>query len=88
MSGGLSRLVCFPRDLIARQPIMVAYGKSGAWNEDDADAAFWRAFFADKPLRLPAGTWRITASLRAKLTPDCSGPLHSLDASVTFVVAE
>ena len=85
MPGGFNRLMCYSADLVRGQPVDVAYGKSGAWTGEDPNAAFWQAFFADKQLRLPAGTWRVTATL-ATMTPDCRGPLDSVDASVTFRV--
>jgi hypothetical protein len=86
MSGGLSRLVCHRVDVDPAAPRVVAFTKSGAWTEEQPLAGFWRSYFAEKELRLPAGAWRITASLSATLGPDCSGGKHELDASVMFHV--
>jgi hypothetical protein len=86
MPGGSSDLMCDTLALTARQPLAVGFGKSGGYSTTDPTAPFWHAYFADKQLHLPAGTWRVTASLRAWTTPDCSGRLDSLDAAVTFRV--
>jgi hypothetical protein len=86
MLDGGSDLMCRTLALTARQPLAVGFAKSGAYSQNDPTAAFWDAYFADRLLHLPAGTWRVTASLRAWTTPDCSGRLESLDTGVTFVV--
>jgi hypothetical protein len=84
--GGGSDSICARYELTARQPIAVPFAKSGGWSNDDPLAAFWRAYFADKDLHLPAGSWRMTASLDAIAAPDCQGQQHRLDASVSFRV--
>jgi hypothetical protein len=86
MPFGGSDLMCSAREVVARQPIAVPYAKSGGWSNNDPAAGFWQAFFADKELHLPVGTWRVIASLRAMTTPDCSGAKHEFDATVTFRV--
>jgi hypothetical protein len=86
MLDGGSDLMCRTLGMTAGQPLAVEFAKSGAYSESDPTAAFWSGYFADKELHLPAGTWRVTASLRAWTSPDCSGPRNSLDAAVTFVV--
>jgi hypothetical protein len=86
MPSGASDAMCNALPLTARQPRSVAFTKSGSFSNSDPAAPFWRAYFTDKELHLPAGTWRITATLEAMLTPDCTGPLHTVRAGVTFVV--
>jgi hypothetical protein len=85
MAGGADT-ICAHHELTARQPIAVPFEKSGGWSNDDPQAAFWRSYFADKELHLPAGAWRITASLDAIAGPECQGQRHRLDASVSFRV--
>jgi hypothetical protein len=67
------------------QPMVVPYAKSGGWSNDDPDAAFYRAFFADPVFRLPRGRWQISATA-AFTVGECGGPSHALDAAVTIVV--
>ncbi len=62
----------------------VEFHKSGGYSNDDPMAEFWRTFFADPQLRLPAGEYRITA--RADYgAPDCGDP-QSIKASIIVVV--
>ena len=56
------------------------YVKSGGFADTDPDAAFMRAFLADKLLHLPAGTWQVDAVLDAYVG-SCGGERHQLTAS-------
>jgi hypothetical protein len=85
MLGG-SDSICVQHQLTARQPVAAPFLKSGGWSNNDPLAGFWRAYFADKELHLPAGSWRVTASLDAIMAADCIGQEHRVDASVAFVV--
>jgi hypothetical protein len=84
--GGGADTICAHYDLTARQPVGVPFAKSGGWSNDDPRAGFWIAYFNDMELHLPAGSWRITASLDVIAAPDCQGQQHRLDASVSFRV--
>ncbi len=61
--------------------VAVPFVKSGGFVPSDPDGPFWQAFFADKELHLPAGTWQIDAVLDANLG-SCGGEQHPLTASV------
>ncbi|MDQ3448742.1 MAG: hypothetical protein M3432_06140 [Chloroflexota bacterium] len=64
----------------------VEFHKSGGYSNDDPMADFWRTFFADPELRLPAGEYRITA--RADYgARDCGDP-QSIEASIVIVVGD
>lgn len=66
-------------------PITSALTKSGAWGAHDPNAAFYRAFFADREVHLPAGTWDVSA--RASFSEgNCSGPSHDMTATLRIVV--
>ena len=84
--GGGSDAMCARHELTARQPVNVPFVKSGGYGSDDPQAAFWQAYFADPELHLPAGIWRVTASLEAITGIDCRGQRHLLRAGVTFRV--
>ena len=62
------------------------YEKSGGYGEDDPDADFWRAFYAEKDLILPPGAYTISAggafSLTETVTDSPSGLLCELKINV------
>ena len=62
----------------------VRFQKSGSYSNDDPMADFWRSFFAEPELRLPAGEYRITASVHYG-APEC-GDEKSFEASIVIVV--
>lgn len=37
------------------------FKKTGGWSGDDPKADYWKAYFSDPELRLPAGTYEIRA---------------------------
>jgi hypothetical protein len=67
-------------------PHQIPFVKSGAIPSGLPGAAYWQAWFADPVLRLPAGTWKITARTVFDLTPDCKTPGPDLEPTITIVV--
>jgi hypothetical protein len=47
---------------------------------------FYEAYFESEELRLPAGTWAISAGGSWYTGDDCGDELHSLSASATVVI--
>ena len=68
------------------EPIVVPFAKSGGWSEDDANADFLKAYFADPRLTLPSGTWRIEVSTLGNVGEACTGPLLDLDVALQVTV--
>ncbi|MDQ3407687.1 MAG: hypothetical protein M3472_05965 [Chloroflexota bacterium] len=65
----------------------VEFQKSGGYSNDDPMADFWRTFFTDPQLRLPAGEYRITARANYYVGAECaSGREQVVEASVVIVV--
>lgn len=62
----------------------VEFQKSVGYSNDDPMADFWRTFFADPELRLPAGEYRI-AALGEYGDVDC-GRWQTIEASIVIVV--
>lgn len=60
------------------------FQKSGGFSDEDPLADFWRDFFEDPELRLPAGEYRISAQ-GIYGPPEC-GTEHTLEASIVIVV--
>lgn len=60
---------CAQHEYARGVPVAIPFRKSGGFSADDPNAAFYRAYFADPVLRLPAGSWRVTASASGYLVP-------------------
>lgn len=78
---------CRSYRIAADEPIVSPIAKSGGFSTDGPDAAFYRAFFADPLIHLPAGEWDITA-VAEFAERDCGGPQHTLEATIRVRVTE
>lgn len=70
------------------EPIIVPFSKSGGWSEEDPNADFLRAYFADPELRLPSGTWRIDITVLANIGQGCTGPPVDLALALIVTVTD
>jgi hypothetical protein len=77
---------CRPYQMRRGVAVAHPFMKTGGFADEDPLAAFYRAYFASPELRLPAGTWTISAVASFLGSADCDGPQHGLNASVTVVV--
>jgi hypothetical protein len=73
---------------VMREPIIVPFSKSGGWSEEDPNADFLRAYFADPELRLPSGTWRIDVTVLANIGEGCTGPPVDLALALIVTVTD
>lgn len=64
------------------KPISSSITKSGGFISDQPEADFYREFFKDPAVRLPAGDWTITAIASFTEGLDCRGPSHTLRATI------
>lgn len=78
---------CAIHPIAGNEPIVSPITKSGGYSTDGPDAAFYRAFFADPLVHLPAGAWDITA-IAEFAEDECGGPTHSLTATIRVRVTE
>lgn len=76
---------CTNRVFARGVPVPFPFVKSGGFSNDDPNAAFYRAFFADPQLRLPAGTWRIVGQATGYLAP-CEMEAPTLDVRTEIQV--
>ncbi len=83
--GGASTLDCAPYQMSRDAPMAIKYVKSGGWSEDDPNAAVFRAFVVDPLLRLPAGSFVITATFTGYLG-GCGGEEHTLSVELPLTV--
>ena len=86
--GAASTADCATHVLSATEPITSRITKSGGWSEDDPNAAFYEAFFADPALHLPPGTWDITAVATFIEGRGCAGASHDLSATIRITVTD
>lgn len=70
------------RQLDAGKPITSPIGKSGAFTGEDPNAAFYRSFFNDPLVHLPAGDWTISAIAEFETGSTTTPDQHSLRASI------
>ena len=78
---------CAPHSITPAQPLTYPFSKSGSSSPDDPDIAFRQSYFADRELRLPAGTWTIRAASGFYTEGDCGvGEIVSLEAEITLNV--
>lgn len=80
---------CGPHPLDPAAPITVGLSKSGAVDGSEPDADFLRTFLLTDPgvIRLPAGTWDISAVTQFLDGADCSGGSHAMKATVRITVS-
>jgi hypothetical protein len=86
--GPAYRMSCVVFPLHADDPILSPLTKSGGWDAEDSDAAFYQSFFADQAFHLPPGTWDLTAHAEFADDADCGGGAkHDLNATIRVDVA-
>lgn len=76
---------CAPHDFVRGEPMRAPFAKSGGFTDGDPFAPFYRSYFASPELRLPAGTWTITAHVSLSIG-DCGEDIHDLSTSIMVVV--
>lgn len=76
---------CAPHEMTRGVAVEYPFAKSGGYSPDEPLASFYEAYFDSSDLRLPAGTWTITAG-GSWYVGDCGDELHQLSASVTVVI--
>jgi hypothetical protein len=72
--------VTFERGVVTPMP----YRKSGGWDGNDPNAAFYQAFFKDPRLILPAGHWQISIGTDGYLGP-CADGAPKIDAQLPVI---
>jgi hypothetical protein len=80
-------LTCAPHQVTSGSPTELPIIKSGAW-VDGPDAAWYRDFFADPAVKLPAGDWDITAIAQFYDGRSCAGQHLDMRATVRVHVTD
>ena len=78
---------CAKHDYARLAPVAIQFQKSGGYSADDPNAAFYRTYFADPVLRLPAGHWKLTAIANGYLKPcDMNAPQVTITLRAEILV--
>ena len=85
-SGWAMTADCRSLALDPATPLNVALFKSGGVTDSGSAGDFQRSFFADSRIRLPAGTWDITAVATFSDGALCSGQNHTINATLRIIV--
>jgi hypothetical protein len=67
---GLTLTVLKKTTLNKNEVYIKPFVKNGAWSDDDPDAEFWKEYYADENLKLPTGSYTLTAFCNFKLSED------------------
>lgn len=76
---------CAPYEFVRGVPVEFPFSKSGGFSDGQPLALFYRSYFSSQELRLPAGTWTISAGGTIYIG-DCGDELHEPAASLTLVI--
>lgn len=83
--GGVMTSDCAPHTIPAGGGLRAGLRPAAAFSGDDPNADFYRAFSLASDVRLPAGTWEITAHARF-MSAGCNQPEHDLSAPIVVTV--
>jgi hypothetical protein len=85
--GALQTADCGPHEYARGVPVPIPFQKSGGFSADDPNADFYRVYFADPVLRLPAGRWRIAATANGFLRPcEMNAPMVDIRLEAEILV--
>ena len=82
------RADCRRRSIDAVTPITAPLSKSGGFSDKDSDVDFLRSFLTAPDVRLPAGTWDVTAVADFNEGDQCAAGGHSMKATVRVTVTD
>jgi hypothetical protein len=77
---------CAPHRISIDKPITSPIVRSGGYSGDEPDAEFKRSLLEGSDLRLPAGTWDITAHSGFVDGANCQGEGQSISVTIRVVV--
>jgi hypothetical protein len=79
---------CVPYRISIDKPIVSPIVRSGGYSGEEPDADFKRSMLEGSALRLPAGTWNITAAAGFVDGANCEGQSQSIAVTVQVEVIE
>lgn len=85
-SGGIVYDILTSTSLDKGKPYRFEYQKSGGYDANQSDAAFWKKFYSEKDLYLPAGKYTVTVRGDFSVNENDPGEKNNLDQSVEITV--
>jgi hypothetical protein len=85
---GASTTELMSTKLIRGETLEFPFFKSGGYGSKDPDAGFWKKFYSEKDLLLPAGTYLIAASCNFSLTQEVVDSHYNGEVYATITVVE
>ena len=82
------RADCRRQNIDAATPISAGLSKSGGFSEEDPDVDFLRSFLTAPDVRLPAGTWDVTAVADFNEGDRCAAGGRSMKATVRVTMTD
>ena len=79
---------CAVHRLSAAHPLETPLAKSGGWGSDLPDADFYRQFFTQPGIHLPAGDWDVAVVTEFFDGRGCDGAKHDLKSTVRIHVTD
>ena len=70
---------CVRMSMTSGETRAIAFSKIGGWSNDDPFAGFYDSYYRDPQLRLPAGTWQISAKSGFTIGGSDCGAGHAAD---------
>ena len=74
--GGGGTDDCRPTSYVRGQPVAIPVAKSGGFDGEDPNAAFYQQWYREPGLRLPAGRWQLIVGANGFLVPCEAGALE------------
>lgn len=85
---GASTSDLVPTEFKQGEKVSYPFVKSGGFSSNEPDADFWKSFYAEKELKLPAGTYLVTASCNFSLTQEVLESSYDASVYTTITVTE
>lgn len=86
--GGISDCILTSTTLEKDKLYRIEYVKSGAFSEDDPNAAFWSAFYKEKELSLPKGEYTVEAGSAFSLSEEIINSKVTLRSQLKIKVTD
>ncbi len=83
---GMMMLDVLATQILKAEPVRFPFNKSGAYSEQDPNAAFWKAYFSEPKLLLEPGEYEITTGYSYTLDEDYAGKEYKMQATTKITV--
>lgn len=85
---GIATMDLVPLKIARGETLEYPFFKSGGYSPDGQDAEFWKKFYSEKELLLPAGTYLISAHCNFSLTEEVVDSHYNGEVYIAVTVSE